>query len=169
MSKESSTFNPTKTDFDNVLRLCKRLCRPPVDVESLTQEILYECWIKGRRPSYGLILHRCYDELRRLKKTEQGDPEGCYRALQSRVKQAEDRAEASTTALELAYRTISSVALSPIEQRVLYLRYYQNYTFQDIAASERLKEYRVVEVHNGLIRKLRFAVANQPESSQSEL
>jgi RNA polymerase sigma-70 factor (ECF subfamily) len=130
---------PFEYNFTEVLRLVRRLLSKEFDHESITQEILFECWKNNQKASYGFIRNRCFDCLRRRKLEDGNRPSGEGHTRDSR----------QTGDLENAIS-----GLTPEEKRIIWYRFWKGETFEEIALLTGWSKATVTSIYYDALGKL---------------
>lgn len=126
-----------QSKIDQVTRRVRTLVPPAIDAEGLALDILLESWSNQiSHPSRTFIQHRCYDAIRKMHREEQ--------ALHSYVPPDPHNTEESEAKVG---RLI--MILSPVERKIIWYRFYQDLSIQDIA--------RKVSMQSGTVKEILLA------------
>lgn len=143
--KLNLTDTEFQTEYRRLLSIARHYVRHPIQPEDIVQQILTEELEHGREiktgsVSYTAVKHRCYDTLRRYHR-EQRYCESVCKACQANTRINNSDRDTSNAG-ELRREDISSdvevllgrTCLSPLEQHVLYLKFYKGRTVHQCSA-----------------------------------
>lgn len=130
--------------FEQVLRWVRVFCKPPVDQESLTQEIILENFQNQRPITIIAIKHRCFDELRRLKRELQANQQ---------ASEAADHRN-GVPVLDDLDNLLGNCDLTVLEREVIILKHSFEFDFQQIARSLSVEVRDVSNAHWSGMEKL---------------
>lgn len=137
--------------IDRVTRIVAMYLSPPHDVESIAMNILLESWANGvELPTTRFIRLKCYTALRKHHREIQvsefaSNPEKDFNLEQLRLHNQDE--------LNLLFRV-----LTQLERKVIFLKYYEDLSNEDIAKMLKKSNYLVSETLTVALYKMRNAM-----------
>lgn len=135
-------------EFERVLSIVRKICRPPIDCESLTQEIVLDYFSieqPHKNVPYIIIKNKCYDCLRHLLVEREALP----RLFETQRIENESTADVSEISIALDKIQFTYPEL----QLIMYLTKY-DFTNQDIRKSLKLDQQTLDQRISSIRKKL---------------
>ena len=129
-----------------------------MDSENVASEIILESLQNGKEITYSRIRSRCYDALRRFRSE---DVAKSNLLVEKRSREREERARIRFNASEEVERVIKSSRLSPGDERLIYLKYYEGQTIEQIAITTSRPAAAVRESIKAILAKMKLLIRKE--------
>lgn len=130
-----------------IRRMVYRMAPKWLDRESLVQDVWIQCWLAEKEPSLLVVRHRLIDALRK---------ERVRRTLPLNPNIPDTKPTLGDEPLKVSH-LMQEAGLTPREQHIIFLHYYEEASYREIAAMIGVSHERVRQIHETCLRKLRGA------------
>lgn len=147
--------DPNLPDFNYILKLVKRILPNGYDHENVASELCLRAIQQGHRPSYRSIKNFCYSQMRRARSEN--------RAWEALARRDTSKATAPDGDTQSPDGTCAAVVrharLDPTSRQILIYKYWSGRSDLEISKLVNLPVYRVTELRNEALIKLREAAS----------
>jgi DNA-directed RNA polymerase specialized sigma24 family protein len=142
-------------DFNYILKLVKRILPNGYDHESITGDLVLRAIERGHKPTYRSIKNFCYSAMRRTR-SENRTAEALARRNTSKATTPDANAQGPDGTCAAVVR---HARLDPTSRQILIYKYWSGRSDLEISKLVGLPVYRVTELRNQALIKLREAAS----------